>query len=160
MSAAECDASHACRKEAYARTQLLLKGIGKREKGKKSVNSRYKIPMIKSHRELQVWKHAIQLSIATYKLTASFPKEEVFGLTSQIRRASVSVASNIAEGYGRGSRREYKQFLCIARGSNLETQTQLLIAKELHFADAPRIEKVESLTVEIDKMLNAILKKL
>ena len=116
--------------------------------------------MINSHRDLHVWQRAIQLSIATYKLTASFPKEEIYGLTSQLRRASVSVPSNIAEGYGRGSRRDYKQFLCIARGSNLEVQTQLLIAKELHFADAPQIERVESLTVEIDKMLNTILKKL
>jgi len=116
--------------------------------------------MINSHRDLHVWQRAIQLSIATYKLTASFPKEEIYGLTSQLRRASVSVPSNIAEGYGRGSRRDYKQFLCIARGSNLEVQTQLLIAKELHFADTPQIERVESLTVEIDKMFNTILKKL
>lgn len=116
--------------------------------------------MIESHRELQVWQRAIELSFAIYKLTASFPKEELYGLTSQIRRAGVSTASNIAEGYGRGSRREYRQFLCIARGSNLEAQTQLVIATELRFADTPLIEKVESLTVEIDKMLNTILKKL
>ena len=130
------------------------------ESGRERAKSRYNIYMINSHRDLQVWQRSIQLSIATYKLTASFPKEEIYGLTSQLRRASVSVPSNIAEGYGRGSRRDYKQFLCIARGSNLEVQTQLLIAKELHFADAPQIERVESLTVEIDKMFNTILKKL
>ena len=130
------------------------------ESGRERAKSRYNIYMINSHRDLHVWQRAIQLSIATYKLTASFPKEEIYGLTSQLRRASVSVPSNIAEGYGRGSRRDYKQFLCIARGSNLEVQTQLLIAQELHFADTPQIERVESLTVEIDKMLNTILKKL
>ena len=130
------------------------------ESGRERAKSRYNIYMINSHRDLQVWQRSIQLSIATYKLTASFPKEEIYGLTSQLRRASVSVPSNIAEGYGRGSRRDYKQFLCIARGSNLEVQTQLLIAKELHFADTPQIERVESLTVEIDKMFNTILKKL
>lgn len=116
--------------------------------------------MIESHRELQVWQRAIELSIAIYKLTASFPRDELYGITSQIRRASVSIASNIAEGYGRGSRREYRQFLCIARGSNLEVQTQLFIAKELRFSDASLIERVENLTVEVDKMLNTILKKL
>ena len=105
------------------------------ESGRERAKSRYNIYMINSHRDLQVWQRSIQLSIATYKLTASFPKEEIYGLTSQLRRASVSVPSNIAEGYGRGSRRDYKQFLCIARGSNLEVQTQLLIAKELRFAD-------------------------
>ena len=76
--------------------------------------------MIQSHRDLLVWQRAIQLSTETYKLTADFPKEEIYGLTSQLRRASVSVASNIAEGYGRGTKGEYKQFLAIARGSNLE----------------------------------------
>ena len=116
--------------------------------------------MLQSHRELQVWQSAIRLSVAIYQLTASFPKQEAFGLTSQLRRASVSTASNIAEGYGRGSRGEYRQFLAIARGSNLQVQTQLVIAKELQFAGAASIDKAENLTVEIDKMLNTMLKKL
>jgi four helix bundle protein len=116
--------------------------------------------MVKSHRDLLVWQRAIQLSTATYRLTSRFPREELYGLTNQLRRASVSIASNIAEGYGRGSRGEYRQFLSIARGSNLEVQTQLVIARELGFADTAAIEIVENLTVEIDKMLNTILKKL
>lgn len=116
--------------------------------------------MVDSHRKLLVWQRAIQLSLAIYRLTAKFPKEEVYGLTSQLRRAGVSIASNIAEGYGRGSRGEYKQFLNFARGSNLEVQTQLLIAKELHFAAATDITATENLTIEIDKMLNTLLKKL
>ncbi len=114
--------------------------------------------MVQSHRELIVWQRAIELSIAIYKLTASFPREELYGLTSQLRRASVSIASNIAEGYGRGSKGEYKQFLSIARGSNLEAQTQLVIATELHFASPASIEAAEKLTIEVDKMLNTMLK--
>lgn len=116
--------------------------------------------MVESHRKLHVWQRAVELSIAIYRLTASFPKHEIYGLTNQLRRAGVSVASNIAEGYGRGSRGEYKQFLCFARGSNLEVQTPLIIAKELQFAGTRTIEAVEHLTVELDKMLNTLLKKL
>ena len=116
--------------------------------------------MVQSHRELIVWQRAIQLSITIYRLTAGFPRQEIYGLTNQLRRASVSIASNIAEGYGRGSKGEYKQFLSIARGSNLELQTQLVIARELSFADGPSIDKAERMTVEIDKMLNTMLKKL
>jgi four helix bundle protein len=87
--------------------------------------------MSKSYRDLLVWQRSTKMSVAIYRLTAYFPKHEVFGLTSQLRRAGVSVASNIAEGYGRGTRGEYKQCLAIARGSTLEVQTQLFIAGEL-----------------------------
>lgn len=111
-------------------------------------------------RKLFVWQRAIQLSIAVYRLTAGFPKQEVYGLTNQMKRASVSIPSNIAEGYGRGSRGEYKQFLSVARGSNLELQTQLTIAKELQLVGPESINAVEKLTVEIDKMPNSLLKKL
>ncbi len=72
-----------------------------------------------SYRDLIAWQRAIQLSVAIYKLTGAFPKEEIYGLSSQLRRAGVSIASNIAEGYGRGSSGEYKQFLGMARGSLL-----------------------------------------
>jgi four helix bundle protein len=89
--------------------------------------------MVKSFRDLVVWQRSIQLSLAIYRLTAAFPVEERHGLSSQLRRAGVSVPSNIAEGYGRGSRKEYRQFLAIARGSTLEVQTQLTIARELSF---------------------------
>ena len=80
--------------------------------------------MSDSFRDLLVWQRAIQMSLAIYRLTLGFPKEELFGLTGQIRRAGVSVASNIAEGYGRNSTGEYKQFLGMARGSNSEVETQ------------------------------------
>jgi four helix bundle protein len=109
---------------------------------------------------LIVWQRAIQLSTAIYRLTAEFPKEEIYGLTSQLRRAGVSVASNIAEGYGRASSREYKQFLAVARGSNHEVQTQLTIASELGFGTAGRLQATEKLSHEVGKMLGAILGKL
>ena len=89
--------------------------------------------MAEGFRDLIVWQRAVQMTVAVYKLTASFPREELYGLTSQMRRAGVSVASNIAEGWGRQSDGEYKHFLGMARGSNLELQTQLIIAAELGF---------------------------
>jgi four helix bundle protein len=113
-----------------------------------------------SFRDLIVWQRAIQLSTAIYRFTADFPKEEIYGLSSQLRRASVSVASSIAEGYGRGSKGEYKQFLGIARGSNFEVQTQLTIAKELGFGTVGKLETTEQLSHEVGKMLGAILGKL
>jgi four helix bundle protein len=79
--------------------------------------------MTQSFRDLQVWQRAIQLTVAVYRMTQDFPREELYGLTSQIRRSAVSVASNIAEGQGRLSRGEFRQFLGIARGSNFEVQT-------------------------------------
>ncbi len=97
---------------------------------------------------------------AIYEVTRCFPREEMYGLTNQLRRASVSIPSNIAEGYGRLSREQYRHFLGIAQGSNLEIQTQLEIARRLRFADASVIEKVEALSFETGKMLTALLKKL
>lgn len=116
--------------------------------------------MIKSHKELKIWQRATELSLAIYRLTSKFPREEIYGLTNQLRRASVSIASNIAEGYGRGSRGEYRQFLSIACGSNLELQTQLFLAKDLQFANAAIIESAEALSEEVGKMLTVMLKKL
>lgn len=110
-----------------------------------------------SFRDLQVWQRAIQMSLAIYRLTLGFPKEELFGLTGQIRRAGVSVASNIAEGYGRNSTGEYKQFLGMARGSNSEVETQLVIAKELGYGNPQTLKETEDLCVEVGKMLHAIL---
>ena len=109
--------------------------------------------MAKSYRELDVWQCAIQLSVALYKLTKDFPREEIYGLTSQLRRAGVSVASNIAEGYGRTAKGEYRSFLGIARGSALEVQTQLVIAHELGFGDPGNITEAEKLAERVGKML-------
>jgi len=113
-----------------------------------------------SYRDLIVWQRAIQVTLAIYRLTGEFPIEERYGLTSQIRRAGVSVASNIAEGYGRMSTGEYKQFLGMARGSNLEVQTQLVIARELGFGDVDQLLLADGLSQEVAKMLIALIRKL
>lgn len=113
-----------------------------------------------SYRDLKAWQRSIELSVSIYKLTADFPREEVYGLSSQLRRASVSVASNLAEGYGRASRGEFRQFVGMARGSVLELQTQLVIAKALGFGKAPKLRTAESLAEETGKMTWALMQKL
>jgi four helix bundle protein len=107
-----------------------------------------------------VWKESFALSVAIYKLTRDFPTEELYGLTSQIRRAAVSIPSNIAEGYGRGTRRDYRNFIAIARGSTLELQTQLAIAGELGFGRASLMKEVRAQAEEVGKMLWGLLQKL
>jgi four helix bundle protein len=92
-----------------------------------------------SYREQFIWKKAVNLSVNCYKLTAHFPKHELYGLTNQIRRSSVSVPSNIAEGYGRKTTNEYIHFLHIALGSLRELDTQLTIAFQVELADKPSI---------------------
>ena len=116
--------------------------------------------MGKSFRDLIVWQRAIDMTTCIYQLTTAFPKTEVYGLTSQMRRAAVSVASNIAEGAGRGGKKEFKQFLVMARGSNCELQTQLLIAAKLKMANQDQITTAESLSHEVGKMLNGLLQSL
>ena len=111
-------------------------------------------------RDLIVWQRAIQLTVAVYKFTRSFPREEVYGLTSQLRRASVSVASNIAEGWGRQSEGKYKHFLGMARGSNLEVQTQLVIAAQLQFRNSGELQNAENLSLEVARMLVALMRSL
>jgi four helix bundle protein len=113
-----------------------------------------------SFKDLVVWQKAIQLSSEVYRLTASFPKIEQFGLSNQMRRASVSVASNIAEGNGRSTTGEYVLFLGHARGSNCELQTQLTIASNLGFCSGRDHESLENLSAEISRMLNALINKL
>ena len=93
-----------------------------------------------------------------YELTITFPDDEWFGLTSQMRRCSVSIPSNIAEGWGRLSRKNYIQFLRISRGSLYELETQILISKQLNYIKDS--ESVESLIIEISKMLNSLIRKL
>lgn len=109
---------------------------------------------------LIVWQRAVEVCLGVYRFTKAFPKEEIYGLSNQLRRASVSVPSNIAEGYGRLSRDPYRQFLGIASGSNLEVQTQLLIARELGYGNAEDGKCLEGLSFEVGRMLIAILKKL
>jgi four helix bundle protein len=116
--------------------------------------------MGKSFHDLLVWQRAIELTTDVYRLTEGFPKTEIYGLTSQMRRAAVSVASNIAEGCGRGSKREFTQFLTIARGSNCELQTQLIIAANLNMAQKSRIAATEALSHEVGRMINGLMTSL
>ncbi len=116
--------------------------------------------MAHSFRDLVVWQRAMQLTIATYLLTQKFPREEIYGLTSQLRRAAVSIPSNIAEGHGRLNSSEYRQFLGIARGSNFELQTQLEIARSLKFGDVNLVDEAEGLSHEVGKMLYATLESI
>jgi four helix bundle protein len=113
-----------------------------------------------SFKDVIAWQRSIQMSVAIYKLTAIFPKEETYGLSSQLRRAGVSVASNIAEGYARNSTGEYKQFLGVARGSNSEVQTQLIIARELGYGSPVLLDKAEGLSNETGKLIAGILRSL
>jgi len=110
--------------------------------------------------DLTVWQRAMELSEAVYSLTKTFPKDEIYGLTSQLRRASVSVASNIAEGRGRGTDRDFKQFLNIAQGSTYEVQTQLLLSKRLKIGDHALEKRAEALCIETSKMLGAFIQSL
>jgi four helix bundle protein len=113
--------------------------------------------MVQSFRDLVVWQRSIQLTVAIYRLTQGFPREEIYGLSSQMRRAGVSIASNIAEGHGRMSTGEYRQFLSIARGSNFEVQTQLEIARALGIGDSKLIDDAEGLSHEVGKMIFGVL---
>lgn len=111
---------------------------------------------IKSYKDLLIWQKGFQIVVATYKLTKAFPQEELFALTSQIKRASVSIPSNIAEGYGRNTDKSFSHFIDISRGSLYELETQLLIAKELEFIkDLEMFNHVISLINEESKMINA-----
>ena len=116
--------------------------------------------MGESFRNLAVWQRSIELTLAVYRLTSFFPDSERFGLTNQLRRASVSVASNIAEGYGRSTRGEYLQFLGHARGSNSEVETQIIISKALGYSSNEMLQTTEELCSELGRMLGALMKSL
>jgi four helix bundle protein len=116
--------------------------------------------MAQSYRDLVVWQRAMRLTVAIYKLTSDFPKEELYGLTSQIRRSAMSIPSNIAEGQGRCSSGEFRQFLGIARGSNCEVQTQLELARALDFGKPELIDEADALSEEVRKMLFGMLDSL
>lgn len=115
---------------------------------------------LKNYKELEVWQLAKGFAIEVYKLTATFPRSEQFGLTSQIRRAATSVPANIAEGWGRGSAGEYIQFLLIARGSLMEVETHLIIANELGYLTPEQLKSCQSLVERIGQMLNRLVQAL
>ena len=115
---------------------------------------------VQSYKDLIVWQKAMLIVKVVYKLTQGFPKEELYGLTNQIRRAAVSVPSNIAEGQARRGKAEFKNFLSIARGSLAEVETQLLIAQDLNYINHVQLQEVLSLHTEVGKMLNSLINKL
>lgn len=114
---------------------------------------------IRSFTDLEVWKRGHALVIAIYKITQTFPKEEQFGLTNQIRRASVSITSNIAEGFSRNSYKDKVQFYRVALGSLTEVQNQLLIAKDVGYLSSEKFEEIVAQTVIISKLCNGLIKK-
>jgi four helix bundle protein len=117
------------------------------------------MPEIRDFTDLLVWQKAIQLGKIIYRLTCEFPKEEKFGLTSQVRRAAVSVASNIAEGHARQGK-EFAHFLSIARGSLAETESQLLFAVEIGYLKYEAIIPIRALASEIHRMSSVLATKL
>ncbi len=116
--------------------------------------------MIHSYKDLIVWQRSVQLAVEIYKLTEAFPKEELYGITSQMRRAVVSISLNIAEGRFRGTRKDFLQFLRIAYASGVELETQLVIARQLFDMKDSEYSKVDALLDEVMKMLNVMIRKL
>ena len=115
---------------------------------------------IQSYKDLMVWQKSVELATLIYTLTSTFPKSEVFGLTSQMRRAAVSIPSNIAEGYARKHRAEYIQFVRMAYGSGAELETQLILAQRLKIAKEGDIKSSDAPLQEVMKMLNGLLSSL
>jgi four helix bundle protein len=116
--------------------------------------------MTSSFRDLRVWQEAMRLSVETYRLTAGFPKYELYGLAQQMRRAAVSVPSNIAEGKGRHSNREFTHFLFTARGSLLELETQILIAEELQYWSVRDSQKLRENATRVGRSLTGLINSL
>ena len=115
---------------------------------------------IESFKDLIVWQKGIELVNEIYKVTKHFPKEELFGLTSQARRAAISVPANIAEGLGRGTNKNYIQFLEISRGSLYELNTLIIISVNQEYLSSEKCSEIESNINEIGRILNAIITKL
>lgn len=115
--------------------------------------------MEKPHRKLVVWNKSVELSVLTYKVTETFPRHEMFGLTSQMRRSAVSVASNLAEGAARTGRKELAQFLNIARGSLSELDTQIEVATRVGYLDTDQKNNLDELMLQVDRMLYGFWRK-
>jgi four helix bundle protein len=116
--------------------------------------------MSHKYQELIVWQRAMELAVEVYRVSRTFPKEEVYGLTSQMRRAAVSVPSNVAEGQGRLNPKEFRQFLGQARGSLLEVETQVELAHRLGFLSEVDLRALMQRTQEVLRLLNGLISKL
>lgn len=115
---------------------------------------------MKTFRDLFIWQKSMSLVTQTYQLTQNFPKEEIFGLTSQIRRSAISLPSNIAEGYGRDGNKEFYRFINIAISSLFEYQTQIEIAKNINYLNENEFKKIYEETRELEAMMISFSKKL
>jgi four helix bundle protein len=115
---------------------------------------------MQSYKDLLVWQKAMALSVLCYELTSTFPKGEMYGMVAQIRRASISIPSNIAEGHGREQTRSFIQFLRIAQGSLKELETHLLLAERVHLAHGDALAPAYSSVDEIGRMLRALIRSL
>jgi four helix bundle protein len=116
--------------------------------------------MLKNYQDLKVWQRSYQFCLDIYKITKGFPKEEIYGMTSQIRRSALSVPCNIAEGYGRKTTPEYIHSLYIAYGSNCELETQVLLSKDLDYIKVEDFKKLKADIEEVERMLKALIKSL
>jgi four helix bundle protein len=116
--------------------------------------------MLKNYKDLKVWQRSYQLCFDIYRITKGFPKEEKYGMTSQIRRAALSVPSNIAEGYGRKTTPDYIRSLYIAYGSNCELETQLLLSGDLDYVKVEEFNKLQADIGEVERMLKALITSL
>ena len=116
--------------------------------------------MYKNYKELKVWEKSYQLCLDLYKITGGFPKDEKYGLTSQIRKTAMSVPSNIADGYGRRITEDYIRSLCIAYGLNCELETQIMLSGDLNYTDNNEMNGILDKTNEIGRMLKALIKAL
>ena len=112
---------------------------------------------METHKDLRVWQQSIEMVTSIYLMTQSFPKEETFGLVSQLRRASVSVPSNIAEGYARGTDKEKLHFLRISSGSMSEVETQLLLSLNLGYIDQKKYNELSEIVTSVWKQLNSLI---
>lgn len=118
------------------------------------------VETIKSFKQLKIWQKGIEIVKDIYELTRSFPKDEQYGLTSQMKRSAISIPTNIAEGFKRYHAKEYRQFLHVALGSAAELETELIIARELGFVPEDRLKSLFEKLDHLARMISSLLKKL
>ena len=116
--------------------------------------------MLRNYKELKVWEKSYQLCLEVYRITKGFPKIEIYGLISQMRRAALSIPSNIAEGYGRKTLSDYLRFLYIAYGSVCELETQIMLSGDLGYLNENQLSKLQKEIREVERMLQALIKSL
>jgi four helix bundle protein len=117
-------------------------------------------PVLRSYRDLKVWQAGMRLVVLTYRTTRQFPKCELYGLTSQMRRSAVSIPANVAEGYGRSHRGDYLRYLSVANGSLKELETELLIAARLGFVTRAQARELSEIADELGRMLGSLTRSL